>query len=228
MTPCQDKDILNKINNSIINKLNDASVDLNKLTNPQNTTSVPCFQNTENSDFHCQLAKLWQQEMSFFWLYGNWKWIDIIIITMLGVMVESMTRLGLFVVGRQPERVAFQPGEFYRTLMKLAYAPVTSVVVIWTLLATNILTTEVAGITGQTAIITLALIFGLFPNITYGLLQKIGNMILRNTSVEQRKNLIEPKINKVILPEKKQGELPHISSLKTRVKKVVTTMLKEQ
>ena len=242
MTPCKDKTVISKVSLNITSKLNHASAELDKLfqTNtcncsPQtheNITQIQrsslCTQGHDSSEFHCQLAILWQQEMSFFWLYGNWKWIDIILITMFGVMVESMTRLGLFVVGRQPERIAFQPGEFYRTLMKLTYAPVTSVVVIWTLLATNILTSEVAGITGQTAIITLALIFGLFPNITYGLLQKIGNMILRNTSVNQRQNIIEPKINKVVLPANKKGELPHVASLKTRVKKVVTTMLKEQ
>ena len=125
-----------------------------------------------------------QKELGGFWLFGSWKYLEIVFFTMFGVMVEGLVRFGAHLVRRtDPPNLVWDPNETWRTGLKLLYAPITSVVAIWTLVTTDLMTVDVAGFLGASAVVSVAFVFGLFPNLPASLFKRLAEAIFDKTSV---------------------------------------------
>ncbi len=133
--------------------------------------------------FHTTLTDLVHSEIGYFWLHGLWRGIEVILLTWLGVMTECLVRLGLTYAGRKTEKAQkWEPRETGRTFLKLAYAPIVSIVVIWTLYSTDVIQSDIANTTSAALVVTLAFVFGLFPNMAYSLLERLAKAIFKATS----------------------------------------------
>lgn len=123
-------------------------------------------------------------EVGFFWTAGPWLWIEVVLLTWLGVLTECLTRLGARYAGVDRRGRRWEPRETGRTFLKLAYAPAVSMVVVWTLMMTS--TIEVGGSVWQgsgVAIVPVAFVLGLFPNLGFALLERLAQAVFRDTSV---------------------------------------------
>lgn len=125
-------------------------------------------------------------ELSGFWFFGHWRWFEVIFWTWAGVLTQTLVNYGAFMVGAHPRGDEWEPMESLRNLSKLFYAPLLSIVVIWTLVQTSILDT--ATIDGNHLALTVALAFvlGLFPNIAYRIARDVARAVFQETSITKR------------------------------------------
>jgi hypothetical protein len=179
--------------------------------------------------FHERLVDLLKGEVGYFWLFGNWRWIEIFLLTCLGVMVEAMVRFGIHIVGRaKPEGEIWDPNETWRTGLKLLYAPITSMIAIWTLITTDVIDIGLANTAGGTLLVTLAFLFGLFPNLAVSIFKRLAEAIFQRTSVAAPPKKGRTKVTKVSsAPSVTPGQPPDFEEFKKALARHVTAPLKQ-
>ncbi|GJM23115.1 MAG: hypothetical protein DHS20C15_30300 [Planctomycetota bacterium] len=181
-----------------------------------------------NTDLHTRIAELAQAELGWFWLYGSWRWVEVLLFTMFGVLVEAAVRLGLHMTGRtQNPDECWEPAETARSGLKLLYAPVISFVMVWTLLATDFLEVDIVGAGSATAVITIAFLFGLFPNLPYSLFTRLAIAIFEHTSVAASPRRAETRTKRVAsVTDIEEGDPPDFRELKAKIIEHATAPLK--
>jgi hypothetical protein len=174
--------------------------------------------NLEENNFYCNLEDVLNSEVGFFWSFGSWLWVEIIWMTMLGVMTEGVIRLGAQYTGRDPDISNWDPRESARTVLKLFSASIISMVVIWTLMFTNLVKTD-SGIEegGIGVFVPLAFMLGLFPNLGYSLLKRLAEAIFTNTSVVKPKKSVQSRQVSVSSSQRVvPGEPPDFNAFKRK------------
>ena len=138
----------------------------------------------QGDPFYARLTQRVMAEVGFFWTVGPWRWLEVVLLTWLGVLAECLTRLGVRYAGLDPQRRRWEPRETGRTLLKLAYAPALSMVALWTLLATDALAADGAVWAGGVAsFVPIAFALGLFPDLGLMLLERLARALFGETSV---------------------------------------------
>ena len=177
--------------------------------------------NVPTSAFHFKLKEIAQSEVSYFWTIGPYLWVEVVLLVWLGVLTEALVRLGVQYAGRDPDEAVWEPRETVRTLFKLGYAPALAIVVIWLLMMTDIIESETRlAESGQTAIVPLAYVLGLFPNLGYALLKRFAEAVFRDTTIARRRK--KPKSATVYeagtnpVPA---GTAPDFSAVRDRIKR---------
>ncbi len=138
------------------------------------------------SQFQGDLLEFSTDEISFFWIFGYMVWVEVVLLTWLGVLTEGMTRLGASYVGRDDGSI-WNPRESLRTFLKFVYAPALTIVVIWTFFFTDLIEFESPLAEGGIVyFVFIAFVLGLFPNLGYSLLKKLAEAVFRETSIAQK------------------------------------------
>lgn len=223
---------------SFTTQVNELASNINKyfnlcgaVTSPSITEPSPSTapEHCEGQDFHSDLAALLKTELGFFWSFGPWLWLEIIWLTILGVLTECATRLGAQYTGRDPDTKYWDPRESVRTLLKLFSAPITSVVIIWTLFYTDLIETQTNLEDGSIgAYVPLAFILGLFPNLGYALLERIAKAIFTNTSIVKPKHTnISRQVSVAPSYKTQQGEPPNFETFKRKVLEHSSAIIKK-
>ncbi len=178
---------------------------------------------------HAQLATLTLSEAGFFWTFGSWLWIEVVLLTWLGVLTEGLTRLGVQYTGRDPANAIWEPRESARTVMKLVYAPALSMVVIWTLFSTDLIEADTRIAEGSfTFYVPVAFVLGLFPNLGYSLLERLAQAIFQQTSVAKRRaRPARRTLHEGGTPPVAPGQPPDFVKVKERVRAHATAVLRE-
>lgn len=138
----------------------------------------------QGDPFYARLAQRVLAAVGFFWTFGPWLWLEVVLLTWLGVVTEGLIRLGIRYVGVDPQHRRWEPRETGRTMLKLTYAPAIAMVVIWTLMMTGAI--ETGGRVwqgGVAAFVPIAFALGLFPNLGFALLERIVRAVFSETSV---------------------------------------------
>jgi len=155
--------------------------------------------------FHARLASLLRAEVEFFWTFGPWRWLELVLLTWLGVLTQCTARLGLRYVGRGPDQRRWDPRESGRTLLELAYAPAVSMVVVWTLLVSGWADPEARVAGGGVALfVPLAFFLGLFPDLGFGLLDRVVGAVFREAPAPQ----LTPQAPHSVTLLRERGTLP--------------------
>jgi len=138
----------------------------------------------QGDPFYARMTQQLVAEVGFFWTVGPWRWLEVVLLTWLGVLTECLTRLGVRYAGLDPQHRRWEPRETGRTLLKLAYAPALSMVAVWTLLTMDWLGEGSAVWQGGVAsFVPIAFALGLFPNLGFALLERLARAIFGETSV---------------------------------------------
>jgi hypothetical protein len=170
--------------------------------------------------FHARLAELLVAEVGFFWTFGPVLWLEVVLLTWLGVLTECLTRLGVRYSGVDPDRRSWEPRETGRTLLKLAYAPAIAMVVVWTLMMGDVIETETRLTEGGIAVfVPIAFTLGLFPNLGFALLERLARAIFHETSVARPR---PPRQRRVIRTERgspatARGARPDFAAVRERI-----------
>lgn len=185
------------------------------------------------SPFHGTLRLVAEDELGVFWVFGVWRWLEVVMITSLGVMTEALVRLGLHYSGRQPRvngrKVAWGHQETGRTVLKMLYAPVSSLIAIWTLITLQVLDVEVSGLTTGAGVVTLAFLFGLFPNLPFTLFKRLAEAVFQSTSVATSRPALAATSTRSesLATFDPKDPVPLFTRLKGGIRQHVTAALKE-
>ena len=134
--------------------------------------------------FRTAIQELVVENAGFFWTMGGLKWLEVVLLAGLGVLVRRLIDMsrqyGRVRLNRDDEgHVVWQPRETVRTLMYLVYAPVLALVIVWILTATDLLAADLT-LLGETlfhALIPIAFLLGLFPDVGHGVLIRAGQAV---------------------------------------------------
>jgi len=178
--------------------------------------------------FHVRLASTLGSQLGFFWTLGPWLWLEVVLLCWLGVLTECLTRLGMRYSDVDPQRRRWEPRETGRTMLKLAYAPAIAIVVVWTFMTTDLIETDaVLAEGGMTAVVPIAFVLGLFPNLGFQLLERLARAIFRETSPARPR----PQPARVVQKERgtaptPEGAAPDFAAVCERVKRHITAPLR--
>ncbi len=194
------------------------------------TTLGTDFPGTASSHrFKTDLASIVNQEIGYLWIFGSWRWLEILFLTWLGVMTEHLVRLGQYYVKRHPNRAAiWDPRESLRTFLKLTYAPVVSMVVIAAILFSDVMDFQFDVGDGAYSIVVLAFIFGYFPHLALSLLKKLATSVLQTTTVARQPPEAQPGISRVDSPpEVPDGSPPSFAATRVAIVRHATAPLRQ-
>lgn len=209
--------LLNRYRSDVAKALNNKTEELDKV-------GIPELQ----SALHNELLIAAKGELGFFWLFGHWRWYEIMWWTWFGVLTNSLIYLGIYLVRRGPRGTIWDPRETLKNLSALFYAPIMSIAIIWGLTQTNLLGKN-AFTTGDAAVaVFVAFVLGTFPGIPHKLLTTIAKTLFKDTSVAASKK--PAKHDKVVtvtgLPAAPPNAPLHIADLKNSIGNAATAILK--
>ena len=146
--------------------------------------------------YHARLKELATEGVGFFWTAGNFRWIEVVALAILGVVVRRLIDFGvvfarLRTAGPGPREQVWDPRESLRTFMYLVYAPILAVAIIWLLTATNLVPADAIlfGDWTSHALVPTAFLLGLFPDLGDLLLTRIARGVfgdVRGTEPPER------------------------------------------
>ena len=138
----------------------------------------------EETQFHWDLRAVVEGNIGFFWVMGDFLWYEIMMLAVLGVVTHKLVVFAAdYASGRRRDQrdasapdgagpLIWQPRESVRTLMQVVVAPIFSLVIIWILTLTNIISVKpLIGDTWSNGIVPIAFLLGLFPS--------LGHLVLR-------------------------------------------------
>lgn len=130
---------------------------------------------------HGRLKAIIAMDSCCFWLFGCWRWLEIVAWCWFGVIGQALIGLGLFAMGWMDPGKVWKPRVYWLTLAQLAYVPLTALGIFW---LWNYATAGEAPIdAGRSSPVILgyALILGLFPDLAYNLLRVVADRLLKGS-----------------------------------------------
>ena len=155
-------------------------------TNTRSCESQPSASaQKEETHFHRKLRMVVERNIGFFWVWGEFLWFEIMMLAVLGVVTRKLVVFATAYTerGRAPEDMSarggvsplWQPRESVRTLMQLVVAPIFSLVIIWILTLTNIISVKpLIGDVWSNGFVPIAFLLGLFPSLGYQVLRGLA------------------------------------------------------
>ena len=157
-------------------RIGDAGDDEDGDDNNDEGHKKDCGYSALNSQFHCRLAKIVQDNAGFFWTAGKFLWFEIMLLSLLGLAVSRLVQLCKQYIRDEP--FVWQSRGLWQTLLLLPATPIVALVIIWILSITNLLSIKpVLGHTWTSATVPIAFLLGLFPHLGYDVLQGLAKGI---------------------------------------------------
>lgn len=180
---------------------------------------------TNETLFHRQLRTVVERNIGFFWVSGKYLWYEIMMLAALGVVTRKLVRLATDYAAGDAKR-KWQPRESIRTLMHLAVAPVFSLVIIWILTLTHIISVKpLIGDVWSNGTVPIAFLLGLFPSLGYKVLQGLAEGVFGRRLVDEK----APKARPVGIPDAPtppDGAAASLERLRQRVRNHATAVLR--
>ena len=142
---------------------------------------------TEETRFHQDLRTVVERNAGFFWVWGQFLWCEIMMLAVLGVVTRKLVVFAAaYASGRghdgstdlgsaDPTHPLWQPRESVQTLMQLVAAPIFSLVIIWILKLTDLISVKpMIGDVWSNSIVPIAFLLGLFPSLGYEVLHGLA------------------------------------------------------
>lgn len=152
----------------------------------------------EETQFHRDLRTVVEGNIGFFWAMGDFLWYEIMMLAVLGVVTRKLVVFATdYASGRRDQRdtsaeddakpLIWQPRESVRTLMQLVAAPIFSLVIIWILTLTNIISVKpLIGDTWSNGFVPIAFLLGLFPSLGYEALHGLAEGVFGRRLVDEK------------------------------------------
>ena len=188
--------------------------------------------------FHYRLKRIASEGIGFFWTIGSFRWLELVLLTMLGVLVRRLIDFGISFarlrsLDRDPEptddaaqTVPWEPRETLRVLMSLLYTPVLAIAVIWVLTATELISAGSVDDWTSHALLPIAFLLGLFPDLGHLVLTRVAQAVfgeIRGTQPLPRKprQIEGPKQTQPSGPNDESP--PSLDSLRLRLRFIYTS-----
>lgn len=135
--------------------------------------------------YHQRLKDIAIRGAGFFWTAGQYLWIELIALAILGVVIRRLMDFGIVYARRRvgPSLTeAWEPRESVRTLIYMVTVPVLAVAIIWIMTATDLVSADGILFGDWTAhsLMPLAFLLGLFPDLGYVVLTRLIEAIFRD------------------------------------------------
>lgn len=181
---------------------------------------------TNETLFHRQLRRVVERNIGFFWVSGKYLWYEIMMLAALGVVTRKLVLFAADYAGVRANRI-WQPRESIRTLMQFAVAPVFSLVIIWILTLTHIISVKpLIGDVWSNGTVPIAFLLGLFPLLGYNVLHGLAEGVFGRKVVEEKAAEAKP----VEIPDPSSvpadGAAASFERLRQRVRHHATAVLR--
>lgn len=181
----------------------------------------------KETKFHKELRDVVQRNAGFFWTSGKYFWIEIMLLAVLGVLIRQLVAFARAYTGGRNSRRVWRPKESLRTLMYVAVAPIFSLVVIWILSATNLVTVKpVIGEVWSNVTVPIAFLLGLFPTLGYDVLSGLAKGLFGRSFKSDERDKADPKK----IPDMPGGmatdDGPSIKRLRQRIRHHATAVFR--
>ncbi len=186
------------------------------------------YQN-ETKHLEKELQNIVNGELKGFWLFGSWRWIEIIAWSIFGIMTNNLLQCGMFLMGWKQENIWTPRGTLYG-LMQVVYVPFMSLAVFW-LYAYGLSGADpLDGIRSTPAILAYAFIFGLFPTLPYDLLRKMTKSLRRSVDEGPIRNIHKRNKTPTHIPvsttqNDTKNTAPQFHGLHARIRDIATAPL---
>ena len=200
---------------------------------PIEATSLGVLLDALSSTLQDQLDRIAAREAASFWLLGRYRWWEMIAWVWFGVVVRSLIDIAKTAV-KAPKADPFEPRNSLVVLAQLIYCPVLVITIIF--LAGYF---EVSGIDltdlgrSTPAILGIAFVFGVFPEMTWGVVHHVANSLFGRIFHEPiRKPEPRPSTVRVAAVASAPGDLPGdppkvtVEQLKENITNRITAPLK--
>ena len=188
--------------------------------------------------YHARLKDFATNGVGFFWTLGPFRWLEMAALALLGVVVRRLIDFsvlygGLKLVdpatGNPEDTKRWEPRESMRTVMYMVYTPVLALVVIWVLVATDLIAAEAVmlGDWVSHALVPIAFLLGLFPDLGHLVLTRVAQAVFRDirgarppaSGTERPVQPLEP-------ARTTDGEAPSLDSLRLRIRFIYTRVFR--
>ena len=152
-------------------------------SSPECGPAQSCVSRCGMGCFHAELENLVLGNPGFFWTMGRYRWLEVLLLAVLGVMVRRLLDFSLVYArlrrriyqGNREPPTFWNPRESVKTLMYLLFTPPLALAVVWAFTATDLLAEDAVrlGDTVSHGIIVVAFLLGLFPNVAYDVLNRV-------------------------------------------------------
>lgn len=188
--------------------------------------------------YHQRLKGIAKAGVGFFWTAGNHLWIELVALTILGVVIRRLIDFGIVyarlrVVDGQTE--AWEPRESLRTLIYMVTAPVLAVAIVWILTATDLIPADAIMFRDWTAhaLIPLAFLLGLFPDLGHRVLTRLAEAIFSDIRGTRQLRRRSRRIAGPPTPPPPQGSgdeapeaAPSLDALRLRIRFIYTSIVR--
>ena len=187
--------------------------------------------NSSEALFHRQLLTVVERNASFFWTASKFLWFEIMMLAALGVVTRRVVLFARAYAGGRDGQDAtriWEPRESMRTLMQLAAAPVFSLVIIWILTLTHIISVKpLIGDVWSNATVPLAFLLGLFPSLGYEVLRGVAEGVFGQRLLGEKAAEARPMPITDAPPGTADGGAASFERLRQRVRLHATAVFKE-
>ena len=184
----------------------------------------------EETRFHRELRTVVEGNIGFFWTMGKFLWYEIMMLAVLGVVTHKLVVFATeYASGRDQDQrdasardstgpLIWQPRESVRTLMQLVAAPIFSLVIIWILTLTNIVSVKpLIADTWSNGIVPIAFLLGLFPSLGYQVLHGLAEGVFSRRLVDEKRPTGNPQ-RILEAPDAPDGTAASFEQLRQRVR----------
>ena len=188
--------------------------------------------------YHAKLRNIAAEGVGFFWTLGPFRWLEMAALALLGVVVRRLIDFSVLYGGLRlvdpatgnPENTKrWEPRESMRTVMYMVYTPVLAIIVIWVLVATDLIAAEsvMLGDWVSHALVPIAFLLGLFPDLGHLVLTRVAEAVFRDIRAARppasdSKRRVQP-LEPAKTPD---GEAPSLESLRLRIRFIYTRVFR--
>lgn len=142
---------------------------------PIEATSLGLLLDALSSTMQDQLDRVAIREAASFWLLGRYRWWEIVSWVWFGVIVRSLMDIAKTAV-RAPKADLFEPRNSLVVLAQLIYCPVLVITIIFLAGHFDVSGIDLTDLGRSTpAILGIAFVFGVFPEMTWGVIHHVAN-----------------------------------------------------
>jgi hypothetical protein len=179
-----------------------------------------------NQSIGHELLSNLRQETRPMWLFGRYRWLEILFWVWFGVLTHSIITVGLYVVGAKEEM--WQPSELLRIFSRFVYAPilVAALFFLGDMLGANAAVLDLGRNTWAT--LGIAFTLGMFPTTIYRLLHQFLTTVFRTELTTTSAPAPTPSVVKAIVkrPDPATKTPYTVSDLKKNLTEIVVAPLK--